>query len=188
MRLVILSLFFGIAASALISAWPASWQYVPAVVFGAFLVGYFAPEIAKMHPSRAIEALESIGFIGLLVIAYSIALFEAQWVLGTNGFADFVDYHAASAEAALFVACFVGGCIGALILAVGIRYVIFRYDLVRGIVLFALCTGTLSSIVAVGFESFGFTPQFLCPIWFTGMTAMVAYLRTYTVPEVTLTT
>ncbi len=181
MRLVILSFFFGIAASALISAWPASWQYVPAVVFGAFLVGYFAPEIAKMHPSRVVEATGSLGFIALLFGAYYVALFEAQWVLGTNGFADFADYHAASAEAALFVACFVGGCIGALILAVGVRYLIFHYDLVRGMVLFALFAGLLSSIIAVGFESFGFTPQFLCPIWFTGMTAMVAYLRSYVV-------
>lgn len=179
MRLVFLSFFFGIAASAMISAWPTSWWYVPAVVFAAFLVGYFAPDIAAMHPNKAVAAFGSIAFIGFMICAYYVALFEAQWVLGTNGFANFADYHASAAEAALFMACFVGGCIGALMLAAAIRYLFFRFDLVRGMVLFALAAGALSSMIAVGFEAFSFTPEYLCPIWFTGMTAMVVYLREY---------
>ncbi len=163
MRLVFLSLLFGIAASAMVAAWPSSWGYVPAIVFAAFLIGYFAPDIAAMHPNKFTASLGSIGFIGLMYFAYYIALFEAQWVLGTNGFANFAAYRNESAEASLFMAFFVGGSIGALMLALGIRYLFFRFDLVRGMVLFALAAGALSSIAAVGFEWFGLLPQFLFP-------------------------
>jgi hypothetical protein len=126
---------------------------------------------------KVVEAMKLVGFVVFSCIAYAGALAVAQWMLGANSFATFGSYASLPAVAALCVSCFVGGCLGAFVIALGLRLFIFRFDLVRGLFLFTLFAAAVGSLVAVGFEFFGFTPQFLFPVWNAGMMGVAWYVR-----------
>ncbi len=177
MRFLAWSLVSGFLVGAIVTWWPSAWQYAPGVVFGAAIAISFSKEVWDAHDSKTIAVLKLIGFVEWSYLAYAIALIEAEWILGTNGFMTFSSYNTPTATSALFVACFVGGCIGAFILALGMRTVFFKFDVVRGLFLFSLFSGALGSIIAAGFEIFGFIPQFLFPAWHLGVACVVLYMR-----------
>jgi len=177
MRLFIWSLVSGLLVAILVIQWPPAWEYAPGLVFGLTMAAYFIPEKWKDRSRRFWGILQLAGFVVLSYAAYVISLQEAEWVLGTNGFASFNSYNQSSALAALFVGSFVGGCIGAFVLAIGIRYFLFRFDLVRGLFVFSIFSGMLGSAIVVGFEMFGFIPQFLFPVWHAGVAGVILYLR-----------
>lgn len=177
MRLIVWGLVSGFVVSAIVTYWPATWEYAPGVVFGAVIALYFAIDIWKSSRNKASLLLKCITFIAWSYLAYAFALKEAEWILGTNGFASFDSYSQSTALAALFVGCFVGGCLGAFVLALGMRTLFFRFDIVRGLFMFSIFAGMLGSVIAAGFEAFGFIPQFLFPAWHMGVMWVVWYLR-----------
>jgi len=175
LRLMVWGLVSGLATSAIVTFWPETWTYAPGIIFGATLAGSFVPDIFKTKLGLR-STLKIFGFLAISIIAYRLALAAAEWVLGASGFATFASYASPAAESALYVATFVGGCIGSSILSAGIRLLFFRFNLIRGIFIFAIAAGALGSIITVGFEAFGFIPQFLFPVWHLGMTAVIMYL------------
>ncbi|HUZ92971.1 MAG TPA: hypothetical protein VNG29_03160 [Candidatus Paceibacterota bacterium] len=176
MRLIVWGLVSGLLVSVAVVWWPLSWQYVPGIVLGATVAFYFSKKILAAQKHAIVGFLKLAGFVLFSSFAYAVALIEAEWVLGTNGFATFESYGAPDALPAVLVGCFVGGCIGSFILALGMRAFLFRFDLVRGLFLFSLFSGALGSVIVVGFELFGFLPQFLFPIWHVGVAAVTLYL------------
>jgi hypothetical protein len=166
----------GSVTSVLVTWWPVSWQYAPGIIFGATISLFFLDDIWRPR-RRMIGILKMLCFIGLSAVAYHIALVEAEWVLGTNGFADWGSYGSSSAMAAIFVACFVGSGVGAVILSAGMRIFFFKFDVVRGMFLFSLTVGAISSFIIVGFEMFGFMPQFLFPVWQFAAGGIIVYIH-----------
>ena len=59
---------------------------------------------------------------------------------------------------------------------IGMRALFLKFDIVRGLFLFSMFSGAIGSIVVAGFETFGFIPQFIFPVWDTGLMAVVWYL------------
>lgn len=179
MVLLVLGFLSGMFASAVVVWWTSVWQWVPAIAFGAVLAGYFTVIAWREHKNMAAAVLKMVIFIGISYAAYYISLQDAGWILGTSGsaFADFTMYNSSAAESSLFVACFVGSCVGIFILSLGIRLLFLKFDFLRGTVLFALCSAALGSVIAVGFENFGFLPQLLFPLWHTAVAGMVGYLE-----------
>jgi len=176
MKLIAWGLIPGLVISVLVTWWPTDWQYVPGIIFGTALALYFSKGKWALSGWTMNDLVRFIAFIAISTFAYWSSLTEAEWILGTNGFATFASYATASAMPALFVACFIAGCLGAFILAVGIRTLFLKFDVVRGLFLFSLFSGAVGSIVAFGFEAFGFIPQFIFPVWDTGLMIVVWYL------------
>src|SRR6185437_10127880 len=172
MNLLAGGLLVGFFTSAVVTWWPSTWQFAPGIIFGIAIVCYFAKDIWRAHPRKWISISEMVGFVALSYLAYAIALIEAEWVLGTSGFATFDSYASSNALPALYLGCFVGCCIGTFILALCLRILFLRFDLVRGLFLFVLFSGALGSTIVAGFESFGFVPQFLFPAWCLGTTGV----------------
>src|SRR5690348_792495 len=85
----------GLLTSAIVTYWPGTWVYAPGAILGATIAiafikkafGTFGPAILK-EPA----ILKLLTFIGLSTAAYYLALIEAQWILGTNGFANWSAY------------------------------------------------------------------------------------------------
>lgn len=177
MKALAWGLISGLLVSVLVVWQPFLWEYAPGAVFGIVIAAYFAKDAWNARKNKLWVIAGLAAFIILSYFAYALALHEAEWVLGTNGFASFDSYRESSALAALFVGAFVGGCIGAFFLAIGIWLFIFKFDLVRGLFVFSLFAGALGSIIAAGFEAFGFLPEFLFPAWHLGVLEVVLYLR-----------
>jgi hypothetical protein len=177
MRLLTSALISGFVTSVVVTWWPSSWLYAPGIIFGATIAIYFSQQVWREYSNKWVAVFELIGFVGWSYLAYTVALIEAEWVLGTNGFATFSSYSSRDAASALFVGCFVGGCIGAFMLALVMRWLFFKFDLVRGLFLFVIFSGTLGSVIIFGFETFGFIPQFLFPAWYLGVAGVTLYLR-----------
>jgi hypothetical protein len=176
MRLLAWGLIPGLVIGVIVTWWPPSWQYAPGIIFGIALAIYFSLGKFDHFPLKKVDLLSALAFVGVSYIAYSASLMEAEWILGTNGFATFESYANSSAMPALFVACFVGGCIGAFLLAIGIRVFFLKFDIVRGLFLFSMFSGAIGSLVIAGFETFGFIPQFIFPIWDSGLMVVVWYI------------
>jgi hypothetical protein len=163
--------------SVLVTIWPVSWEYAPGIVFGVAIALYFSLERWRTLSRSVLGLLAPIVFVGVSCLAYYVALTEAEWVLGTNGFATFNSYASGAALPALSVASFVGGCFGAFILGFGIRLLFLKFDIVRGLFLFSIFAGAVGSLTAIGFEMFGFMPQLIFPVWDAGLMFVVWYLR-----------
>ncbi|HVM77249.1 MAG TPA: hypothetical protein VMU07_03805 [Candidatus Paceibacterota bacterium] len=169
----------GLLTSAIVTYWPGSWVYAPGLIFGATLAVVFSKRaFGTFGPAVLKEPIvwKLVGFIVVSVAAYYAAVLEAQWLLGMNGFVSFAAYSSENALSAVYVACFVGGCIWALGLSLGIRIFFFPFDMIRGMFLFAITAGTVGSIIIITFEIFGFIPQFIFPVWHLCMSLVIMYL------------
>ncbi len=169
----------GLLTSTIVTYWPGTWEYAPGAIFGATLAIVFAKRAFGTFGLLILKepaVLKLFGFVVVSVAAYWSAVMEAQWILGTNGFTDPSAFNSINALPAIGVASSVGGCIWAFIISVDIRVFFFPFDIVRGMFIFAIMTGIVGSFIVVVFESFGFIPQFIFPLWHFCVSLVIIYL------------
>jgi hypothetical protein len=155
--------------SGLISSWangissgPQFLICLPGIIFGVALSLFFSPDVffAERKRIKALGAL--IGFVAVSTAAWLAAFFGAMALMfagSSNG-----------APPWMYAGIFIGGCIGALILSLGLA-LLHRFSTPKEVLILTITGGLL------GVVSFlpGLNIYFLFPIWQAGMAAEIAY-------------
>jgi hypothetical protein len=176
-QLLIWGLASGLVTNVVMTWSSDAWEYVPGIVFGATLAIYFAVDIARAHKFSRATILKLLVLLAISTVAYRLALNVADWMMVSVGFTTYASYSLPAAESALYAAFFIGSFIGSFLLTTVFRLLFFRFNFPYGMLILAIAAPILSTVIAVGFETFGFIPQFAIPVMNVGMAAIIAYLH-----------